>query len=567
MLNFVFQSEEDKQLQSELNMLVERLQEENIELYHPALETLAQLIRASTTSMTSVPKPLKFMRPHYETMKEIHKKMTTTVKDKHTLKMCAEIISVLAMTMGTGKDCLVYRLLCDEKVDQIGEWGHEYVRHLSGEIASNWPEASEIFRKRLVDLIQMIIPYNMAHNAEAEACDLLMEVERLDLLEQYVDDSAYPRVCLYLQSCVPYVPDPENVNLLKCALNLSKKFGQHTQAMRLALMLNDIKVVEEIFTSCNDAATKKQLAFMLGRQQVFLELNEGSQDYDDLVEIMSNSHLNNHFLNLARELDIMEAKTPEDVYKSHLDNSRAPFGSSQIDSARQNLAASFVNGFVNAGFGQDKLLMEDGNKWLYKNKDHGMFSATASLGLIQLWDVDGGLTPIDKYLYSAEDNIKAGALLACGIVNCGVRNEVDPALALLSDYVLHANSTMRIGSILGLGLAYAGSNRNVVIELISSVFTSDKRGGITNEVLGIAALSLGMIAVGSCNSNVTETLIQLIMERSESDFKDTFSKYLFLGLGLVYLGRQEAAEAVVAALGVIDDPYKSIATTMVEICE
>jgi 26S proteasome regulatory subunit N1 len=38
----------------------------------------------------------------------------------------------------------------------------------------------------------------MAHNAEAEACDLLMEIERLDLLEQYVDESAYPRVCLYL---------------------------------------------------------------------------------------------------------------------------------------------------------------------------------------------------------------------------------------------------------------------------------------------------------------------------------------------------------------------------------
>lgn len=36
----------------------------------------------------------------------------------------------------------------------------------------------------------------------------------------------------------------------------------------------------------------------------------------------------------------------------------------------------------------------------------GMLSATASLGLILLWDVDGGLTPIDKYLYSSEDYIK-----------------------------------------------------------------------------------------------------------------------------------------------------------------
>jgi len=71
------------------------------------------------------------------------------------------------------------------------------------------------------------------------------------------------------------------------------------------------------------------------------------------------------------QLDIMEPKTPEDVYKSHLENVRPQFGN-QMDSARQNLAASFVNGFVNTAFGQDKLIMAEGNKWMYKNKEHGM---------------------------------------------------------------------------------------------------------------------------------------------------------------------------------------------------
>ena len=36
----------------------------------------------------------------------------------------------------------------------------------------------------------------------------------------------------------------------------------------------------------------------------------------------------------------------------------------------------------------------------------GMLSATASLGLVLLWDVEGGLTEIDKFLYSGEDYIK-----------------------------------------------------------------------------------------------------------------------------------------------------------------
>ena len=105
----------------------------------------------------------------------------------------------------------------------------------------------------------------------------------------------------------------------------------------------------------------------------------------------------------------MEPKSPDEVYKSHLDNVRPVFGgSSNVDSARQNLASSFVNGFVNSGFGRDKLLMEDGQNWLFKNKDHGQMSATASIGLVLLWDVDGGLTQIDKYFYSPEDPIKAG---------------------------------------------------------------------------------------------------------------------------------------------------------------
>lgn len=255
---------------------------------------------------------------------------------------------------------------------------------------------------------------------------------------------------------------------------------------------------------------------MLGRQQIFLELPISIDYYDDLVEIMTNSHLNNHFLNLARELDIMEAKTPDDVYKSHLENSRAPFGGGQVDSARQNLAASFVNGFVNAAFGHDKLLIEDGNKWLYKNKEHGMLSATASLGLILLWDVDGGLTPIDKYLYSSEDYIKSGALLACGIVNCGVRNECEPALALLSDYVLHSSNVMRIGAIVGLGLSYAGSNREAVLSLLIPVLSDPKSNW---EVIGVTGLALGMVAVGSCNVQVTTAIMHVLMEKTEAELK------------------------------------------------
>ena len=53
--------------------------------------------------------------------------------------------------------------------------------------------------KQLLDLVMLIVPYLMKHNAEAEACDLLMDISRLELLEQFTDESVQARVCLYLK--------------------------------------------------------------------------------------------------------------------------------------------------------------------------------------------------------------------------------------------------------------------------------------------------------------------------------------------------------------------------------
>jgi len=466
------------------------------------------------------------------------------------------------MTASDNRDCLKYRLL--GSFEKIGSWGHEYVRHITGEVCGQWQEYEKgsANLQALENLLDEIIPYLMQHNAEAEACDALMEMEQLQKLKQYVTEDVFKRVCLYLTSCVPYVPEPENTNLLKTALGIYQKFNKYAEAMRLAMQLNDMDLINEIFQSTDDLLIQKQLAFILGRQQIFLELNEDIEENEELIEIMSNTHLNNNFLALARELDILEPKVPEDIYKSHLEPNRT-IGPGSVDSARQNLAASFVNGFVNTAFGKDKLLEEEGNKWLYKNKEHGMLSATATLGLILLWDVEGGLSQIDKYLYSQEDYIKAGALLACGIVNSCVKNDCDPARALLSDYVMHESNTMRVGSIIGLGLAYAGSNREDVISLIIPAMSDSKS---SMEVICMAALACGMIAVASSNGEVSEAILQCLMDRKDRELNDTHAKFLALGLGLTYLGRQDMIEAPIAALEVISEPYRSMATTLVDIC-
>lgn len=111
---------------------------------------------------------------------------------------------------------------------------------------------------------------------------------------------------------------------------------------------------------------KNCLIIVIFKQDQPLRMEYHGVDAKDIEGILSNSHVNGHFQILARELDILEPKLPEDIYKNWLMS-----GSKQIeqtDSARANLAASFVSGFVHAGFGQDKLMANTSDCWVYKNK-------------------------------------------------------------------------------------------------------------------------------------------------------------------------------------------------------
>lgn len=64
------------------------------------------------------------------------------------------------------------------------------------------------------------------------------------------------------------------------------------------------------------------------------------------------------------------------------------------------------------------------------------------------------------------------------------------------------------------------------------------RAWLPLQVAGVTALACGMISVGSCNGDVTSTILQTIMEKSETELKDTYARWLPLGLGLNHLGKE-----------------------------
>ena len=256
--------------------------------------------RAATSSMTSVPKPLKFLRPNYETLKAQLEGLAPGAPNRQALAdvvrgrlgcravrrpwpampapLCGRCaggarvarrwawraaapthafrrrrrrrrcpcpcpcqVSVLAMTSSEegSRETLKYKL--QGAPGDVARWGHEYVRHLAGEIGEAWEErrAQDAPLDDLQRLVDQIVPYQMSHNAgapaglqataagrgwavapalrgrcvgprrrrharrvrastpacaraaEPEAVDLLLEVERISLLEAHADDKNF----------------------------------------------------------------------------------------------------------------------------------------------------------------------------------------------------------------------------------------------------------------------------------------------------------------------------------------------------------------------------------------
>ena len=230
--------EEDLELVENLKLCVERIKEET--LMDSSLEILKSLIKSSTSSMTSVPKPLKYL-------KEFHLDLIA-VFEKSGNKKLADVLSVLAMAFENVGDCLKYRFL--GSMEDVGVWGHEYCRHLSSELIQVYGTSTE--KEKLMKQALELIPFFMKHNGEADACDLLIELENLQEICKFVDKENYKRVCLYILGCVMYVTPPDDVLILKVAHQIYRDQLEFPSAIQVALKLGDQELIQGDFDTCSD---------------------------------------------------------------------------------------------------------------------------------------------------------------------------------------------------------------------------------------------------------------------------------------------------------------------------
>lgn len=338
--------------------------------------------------------------------------------------------------------------------------------------------------------------------------------------------------------------------------------------------------MRKYFEAPANPVMKKQLAFLIARANIPVhwvhtpDTMEPENDEGDewgapppelsteLAECLGNHNLSTHFKNFGKAVGVEDARTPEDIYKTHLESRSTAV---HYNSARDNLASTFVNAFVNAGFGNEKMIVqaEEGQSFIYKNKDRGMMSATASVGMSLLWDHEGGIDHIDKYTYSPEEHIKAGAFLAIGVLYSSIRTQPDMAWALLEEHVDNPSTEIKIAVINAIGMAYAGSERPYIVERLAP-YVADESSSI--DVAANAALALAFVFVGSGNGEVASIILQTLMERENSQLDSEWGMFFGLALGLIFLGRQDAADATIETLKAIEHPVARSAEILVEVC-
>lgn len=158
----------------------------------------------------------------------------------------------LKFKLSGAKDYEILAEPTEASADNLGSWGHEFVRSLAGEIGQEYnqrvidgadPDSDEAFED-LLKFVNVIVPFHLTHNAEAEAVDLLIEVQRLKYLLKLdsIDDKNYRRICLYLIKTASFMSDPDDLVVRKVFSKCSCRRSPYTKSSNSLFLSNSIQL-------------------------------------------------------------------------------------------------------------------------------------------------------------------------------------------------------------------------------------------------------------------------------------------------------------------------------------
>jgi len=130
------------------------------------------------------------------------------------------------------------------------EWGHEYVSNLASDLGQEYEIRMENNEPNdeLLAIVDKIVPYFVKNNAEHDAIDLLLIVDKSEDIKAYVSAQNFSKVYMYLSAVCGYSSDQDElVKILTIMYDISLKLEEYTIALRMAIKLDDHDKIRQVF--------------------------------------------------------------------------------------------------------------------------------------------------------------------------------------------------------------------------------------------------------------------------------------------------------------------------------
>ena len=262
-------SPEDQLLKEKIESLSEKIcnLENSQDITLESIKELTIEVRKSTRLRTAIPKAMKFLKSHYSSLETAFDNLITGTRKQHL----ADFLSLICNSLKEkyDNDCLKYLQQGTGTMD-LEDLGEEFILTLSGDLANEYlnlldedKDVSEVHA-----LTQKILPVMFRTGNEINVVDLLLEVDRLDLLKEHVTVDNFMRIFNYLVASVNYTADNVEYEAIMTTLfSISMHLGNLSSALRVAIRWNSKDKIMEVMTKCSDVALRKQFCFMLGRHR------------------------------------------------------------------------------------------------------------------------------------------------------------------------------------------------------------------------------------------------------------------------------------------------------------
>ena len=98
-----------------------------------------------------------------------------------------------------GKELTILSYVLSGSRKDLTSWGIEYIRSLCSDIGQEYNDRLDKGEPTndLLDLVNEFAPYLIKQHCENDAIDLLIEVESIDEIKNYINEHNYKKICLY----------------------------------------------------------------------------------------------------------------------------------------------------------------------------------------------------------------------------------------------------------------------------------------------------------------------------------------------------------------------------------